>query len=303
MGICDAQLPIAGGSSIDRYPQAAPVIVPGRITGQGGDAMHLSARSYPPGFEMFLNYSAPSGSEAWLSLADSRGNLYDNISLGRNISGDLRLVAPRLEGSYSLVMRDLSGSRLLALPFNVTVPGLSTTAETVFTCERIIVMFRGASGRDGDWIGMYQNDSGSLVSRQMLNGMQSGDAAFSGLDPGIYVFKMHFAADESVQAESMVVEVRENLGKKVTAEPDNVGPGGTVTVTYWGAPPSGTGVIGMYGITRPDKFDLGKRPTGPRSCGSMVWTLPTTPGTYDFRLFEDDINRNLLAQSNAVTVA
>jgi hypothetical protein len=200
-------------------------------------------------------------------------------------------------------MRDLSGSRLLALPFNVTVPELSTTAETVFTCERIIAMFRGASGRDGDWIGMYQNDSGSLVSRQMLNGRESGDAAFSGPDPGIYVFKMHFAGDESVQAMSRVIEVRENLGKKVTAEPSNVGPGGTVTVTYWGAPPSGTGVIGMYGITRPDKFDLGKRPTGPRSCGSMVWTLPTTPGTYDFRLFEDDINRNLLAQSNAVTVA
>ncbi|HPM26996.1 MAG TPA: hypothetical protein PLD96_06625 [Methanothrix sp.] len=96
--------------------------------------------------------------------------------------------------------------------------------------------------------------------------------------------------------------VKENLGKKVVAEPAQVSPGGQVTVTFWGASPSGRSVIGMYGITRPDKFDLGKRPTGGRSCGSMVWTAPAEPGTYDFRLFEDDINRNLMAQSNAVTV-
>jgi hypothetical protein len=35
----------------------------------------------------------------------------------------------------------------------------------------------------------------------------------------------------------------------------------------------------------------------------MVWQLPGAPGQYDFRLFQDDINRPLLAQSNVVTVS
>jgi nitrous oxidase accessory protein len=200
-------------------------------------------------------------------------------------------------------MLDEDRGKLLELPFNVTVAEISAGPQTVFTCERIIVDFIGASGRAGDWIGMYQNDSGSLVSRQMLGSRESGNIAFSNPDPGSYFFNMHFEGDESVKASSGGVEVRENFGKKVTAEPSSVPPGGQVTVTYWGAPPSGTGVVGMYGMTRPDKFDLGKRPAGSGSCGSMVWTLPTTPGTYDFRLFEDDINRNLLAQSNSVTVS
>lgn len=37
--------------------------------------------------------------------------------------------------------------------------------------------------------------------------------------------------------------------------------------------------------------------------GSMVWTLPAEAGTCDFRLFDGDIDRNLLAQRNAVTVS
>jgi len=98
------------------------------------------------------------------------------------------------------------------------------------------------------------------------------------------------------------VEVKAKSGAKVIAEPSHVVPGGTVTVTYWGAPPEGTGVIGMYGMTRPDKFDLGKRAIGSRSCGSMTWQLPYASGQYDFRMFHDDVNRPLIAQSNVVTV-
>ena len=76
-----------------------------------------------------------------------------------------------------------------------------------------------------------------------------------------------------------------------------------VTVTFWGAPASGTGVLGMYGMTRPDKFHIEKRATGSRSCGSMTFRAPGAPGQYDFRLFHDDVNRPLLAQSNVVTVS
>jgi hypothetical protein len=103
------------------------------------------------------------------------------------------------------------------------------------------------------------------------------------------------------QASSNPVRVKANAGHKVIAEPSRVAPGGLVTITFWGAAPAS--VIGMYGMTRPDRFDLGKISTGGRSCGTMVRQLPFDPGQYDFRLFQDDINRPLLAQSNVVTVA
>ena len=127
------------------------------------------------------------------------------------------------------------------------------------------------------------------------------NAIFSAPDAGSYIFKMFAGGAALPLATSNAVVVKENAGHKVIAEPSHVAPGGTVTVTFWGAAPAS--VVGMYGMTRPDKFDSGKRSTGGRSCGSMVWQLPGAPGQYDFRLFQDDINRPLLAQSNVVTVS
>ncbi len=86
------------------------------------------------------------------------------------------------------------------------------------------------------------------------------------------------------------------------AEPSTVAPGGTITVTYWGAPSSGSGALGLYGIMRPDKFHIEKRHLGKNSCGTLTFRAPSKSGQYDFRLFADDVNRPILAYSNAVTV-
>ena len=146
---------------------------------------------------------------------------------------------------------------------------------------------------------MYREGSSDAAARQVLGSRDSGNAIFSAPDAGSYVFKMFAGGAALPLATSNAVVVKENAGHKVRAEPSQVAPGGTVTVTFWGAAPAS--VVGMYGMTRPDKFDSGKRSTGGRSCGSMVWQLPGAPGQYDFRLFQDDINRPLLAQSNVVT--
>jgi len=79
--------------------------------------------------------------------------------------------------------------------------------------------------------------------------------------------------------------VKADSGHKMVAEPSQVAAGGTVTVTYWGAAPAS--VIGMYGLTSPDKFDSGKRSTGGKSCGSMVWQLPSTPRAVRLSAFSE----------------
>jgi nitrous oxidase accessory protein len=300
--ICDAEFSISGGPSVDRYPQATPVLVLGRSTGPGGAAMQLSGKSYLPGSSMDLNFTAPAGWEVWVGQAAAgEKDLQDDLYLGQNISGDVRLTAPQKEGSYLLAMHDKNGTMILSLPFNVTVPGLSATPATVYTCEKIIVAFRGAIGQKGDWIGMYREGSTDAAARQALGSRDRGNVVFSAPDAGSYIFKMFAGGADLLLTSSNAVEVKANAGHKVIAEPSQVLPGGSVTVTFWGA--AQASVVGMYGMTRPDRFDLGKRSTGGRSCGSMVWRLPTAPGQYDFRLFQDDINRPLLAQSNVVTVS
>ena len=303
--ICDDVLSISGGPSVDRYPQASPVRIIGRSTGPGGAAMQLSGKSYLPGGSMALNFTTPCCQEVWVglagALAQGRKDLQDDLYLGMNISGDARLTAPQEEGSYLLLMHDQNGTKVLSLPFNVTLPAISATPATVYTCEKIIVAFRGAFGQKDDWIGMYLEGSTDAVARQVLASRESGNAVFSAPGAGSYIFKMFLGGAATPQALSNGVVVKENAGHKVIAEPSQVAPGGKVTVTFWGAAPAS--VVGMYGMTRPDKFDSGKRSTGGRSCGSMVWQLPAAPGQYDFRLFQDDINRPLLAQSNVVTVS
>ncbi len=301
--ICDAELSISGGPSVDRYPQASPVFVPDRSTGSGGAALQLSGKSYLPGSSMDINFTAPAGWEVWVGRAATSGemDLQNDLYLGQNISGDARLIAPQKEGSYLLTMHDRNGSKVLSLPFNVTVPGISASPATVYTCERIIVAFDGAFGRKDDWIGMYRVGSSNAAARQMLGSRDRGNIIFSAPDAGSYIFKMFLGGADLPLASSNTVEVKTNAGHKVIAEPSQVAPGGTVTITFWGAAPAS--VIGMYGMTRPDRFDLGKISTGGRSCGTMVRRLPAARGQYDFRLFQDDINRPLLAQSNVVTVS
>jgi parallel beta-helix repeat protein len=303
--ICDQELSISGGPSADRYPQASPVAVAGRITGSGGAVLQLSARSYLPGRRMDLNFTAPVGQEVWVRQTSpaapsgnaSRGDLY----LGQNFSGDAWLTAPSELGSYRLDMIGRNGSRVLSVPYSVAIPSISATPASVYTCEKITVAFQGAFGRSDDWIGMYREGSSSASERQMLGSRGEGNVTFSPGDAGKYLFKMFSGQLPDPLASAGPVEVRATSGCKVIAEPSRVAPGGTVTITFWGAAPAS--VIGMYGMTRPDRFDLGKVSTGGRSCGTMVRRLPYEPGQYDFRLFQDDINRPLIAQSNVVTVA
>ena len=175
--ICDAEKSITGGPSVDRYPQASPVLVPGRSTGPGGAALQLSGKSYLPGGRMDLNFTAPTGQEVWVGQAEASGqeDQQEDLYLGQNISGDAWLTAPQKEGSYQLLMHDKNGTKVLSLPFNVTVPAISASPTTVYTCEKIIVAFRGAFGQKDDWIGMYREGSSDAAERQVLGSRVSGE--------------------------------------------------------------------------------------------------------------------------------
>jgi nitrous oxidase accessory protein len=296
--ICSSGHRITGGHSVDEFPIAAPRKIAGQSSGPGGAFFHILRSSFLPGSKIRLNYTAPSNVEVWAGVGNAKeGDLF----LGQNISGNAIFTAPEREGAYKLVMHDGNGTEIMSLPFNVTVPRITASPSNVGTCEKISVAFSGASGQKNDMIGMYGVGSSDAVSKQYLGGKNNGSITFSSTGAGNFEFKMFEAGSNEPSVLSGPVEVVARSGIKVIAEPSQVSPGGTITVTYWGAPSSGTGVLGMYGVNRPDKFHVEKRPIGSKPCGSMTFRA-RGPGQYDFRLFGDDIRRPLLGQSNVVMV-
>jgi nitrous oxidase accessory protein len=303
--ICDKEYRISGGSSVDRFPLAAstsPRASESFGSGPGGEQLLPAKHSFLPGSEMEVKFTTPKGIEAWAGMA-SGNEIWGDQHLGQNTSGNLVFTAPDEEGSYRLRMYDKNGTEILSFPFNVTVPRITASPSPASTCEKIYVSFSGAPGLEEDWIGMYRPGGTDAISRQQLSGRQTGTLAFSTTEAGTYEFRMFESGGSQPLVTSGTVEVETRLGVKVIAEPSRVSPGGTITVTFWGAPASGSGVLGMYGIMRPDKFHIEKRRTGSKSCGSMTFRAPSQPGQYDFRMFADDINRPILGYSNVVTVA
>ena len=316
--ICDSGYSIPGGSNEDKWPLASDdAILSYRSRGTEGFEMKMEQRCYLPGSDVAVAYLAPGNFSGWAGIV--RANLPGVGSGQRDAlsqqslagpSGKLNLKAPDTEGPYEIRMYNMADDPVATLRFNVSIPTITATPASLSTCEQITVNYTGAPGFENDWIAMYESNStdSSFITRQYLEGNENGTVELYLPDPGRYMLRMFQNDSYNQLAASNSIEVKEYSGRKVIASPSHVAPGGTVTVTYWGAPASGTGIIGMYGVNRPDKFALEKRALGSKNCGRMTWQLPYEPGNYDFRMFYSDITSEgqgayqLLGQSNGVTV-
>lgn len=317
-GICDSGYSIPGGRNVDKFPKASiDAILSYKSKGLMGSLLKIDHNTYLPDSDIDLTYLAPknfSGFVGVMRADDPRGNIDRKKSLSyqsiAGSSGLLNLKAPEDNGSYNLRMYNASGEELASLDFNVKVPTITAAPASIKACEMVAINYSGAPGYENDWIGMYKSGSSdnSYMTKQYLNGNEKGTVTLEAPDPGSYNFRLFENDSFTKLATSNNVVADAAVGNKVIATPSHVRPGGSVTVTYWGAPPEGTGVIGMYGVNRPDKFYLGMMQIGSKSCGSITWQLPANPGSYDFRMFRSEITDvgqgayQILGQSNVVTV-
>lgn len=322
-GICDSGYIIPGGRNVDRMPKASPdAILSYRSRGLMGSELKMDRRTYQPGQDFSVSFVAPENFTGRVEVmkADRPGEKGSKANQDTALSyqelagssGVVKLKAPADEGSFYLRMvNTTSGEEMVSLDFGVRIPTINATPALLNTCELITVNYNGAPGYENDWIAMYKSGSpdDSFTNRQYLDGKENGTLTLYASDPGSYEFRLFENGSYTKLATSNSVEIKIEKGNKVEATPSQVAPGGTVTITYRGAPPEGTGIIGMYGVNRPDKFSLGKRSVGSENCGRMTWQLPTTPGQYDFRMFRSEITSwgqgayQLLGQSNVVTVS
>ncbi|MEX1995146.1 MAG: Calx-beta domain-containing protein, partial [Steroidobacteraceae bacterium] len=96
----------------------------------------------------------------------------------------------------------------------------------------------------------------------------------------------------------------------VTAGPATVAPGGTITATVTNGPGNLRDWVGLYGTAAPDTPSLAwlyldgtkNVPAQALTEATLVFTAPTTPGTYQLRFFAND-GYTRLATSGTITVA
>ncbi|HPE63536.1 MAG TPA: NosD domain-containing protein [Methanothrix sp.] len=317
-GVCDSPRTIPGGSSVDEHPVASDdAILKYRAT-SGDFELFLYRSTFSPGTEIDLGFQAPQNFSGRVELvaspplsaeeggaeAGSAGAVPESQSLPSS-SGTVRFTAPSEEGSYAFRMYDGSdsGPEIVALPFNVATAELFVYNTTAGTCDRLNVGYSGAPGFENDWIGLFRVGSGdeSPLSRKYLDGTNNGTLTFNmPSSAGSYEFRMFEDDGLARIAASSPVEVEVSQGVRVEASPARVRPGEAITVSFWGAKPASA--IGMYEMTRPDKYMIGMQWTNGRTCGTMTFGAPRTPGRYDFRLFEDNVHRKLMGASNVVIV-
>jgi nitrous oxidase accessory protein len=319
-GICDSGYSIPGGHNVDRLPKASSdAILSYRSIGLRGSELKMEKINYVPGSDVNVEYAAPGNFSGWVGVMrrdQPEGLASRDMALSyQSLTGPssiLKMKAPADNGSYSIRMYNTnSGEQMASLNFFVCLPSIIAAPGVVNTCDLITVSFSGAPGYENDWIAMYKSGSPdtSYIARQYLDGKENGTVIMDVPDTGSYDFRIFENDSYTRLAASNIVEAKALTGTKVKASSNHVAPGGSVTITYWGAPAEGTGIIGMYGVNRPDKFALEKRHIGSKNCGRITWQLPYDPGQYDFRMFRSDITDfnqgayQLLGQTNVVTVS
>ena len=311
--ICDSSYKIPGRSQGDHFPKASKdAIITYRSAGFKGCELSMSRFTFSPSESMYVDFTVPKNFSGWVSVVPSS---VDHLNAGKSpyasfydgpsgsCEGTLAFGAPADNGSYDLRMYDdTTKEEVTFLGFQVKPPSISASPSSVTIVDPIEVRYSGAPGYDADWIGMYSvgADDARPISKRYLGGSENGTLEFVADNGGIYNFRMFQDGRLTKIATSDPINVRSMAGIKVVAKPDHVDPGGQVTITYCGA--SVGSVIGMYGVARPDRFWIEMKSVGPQSCGRIIFRVPTTPGTYDFRLFKDNITKQILGQSDVVIV-
>lgn len=307
-GICDSAHEIEGGMSTDRHPLSPKDPMKARfMSKRNGAYLGLDRMVFMPGEMIDLRLAVPENLTAWIGIMPA-GEPHAALDRTKAISyttvnssvREVTLEAPRMVGSYEIRM--YSTDEMVYLPISVEVPEIHLSPAEVKACEPINVTYSGAPGYEGDWIGMFSAGAGdhSPLSRKYLDGSTNGSfVLYTPSIPGTYNVRMFADDGYRLLAVSETVTVKQNAGVRIIAEPETASPGQAIYVHFWGAMPDS--VIGMYGVTRPDKFWISMQPTGGASCGTLTFRAPGR-GNYDFRLFENNVYRKHMGASNVVRV-
>src|SRR6185503_5201799 len=209
-------------------------------------------------------------------------------------SASVTFTMPETLGNYTF--KFWAGSTLLATSQTVTVgvvaPTVTVNTTSVASGGIVAVTVANGPAVRTDWVGIYPTGGSTYVDWKYLNGTQAAPATglagatFNVSMPsttGTYVLR--FMTGNTVLATSQTITVSASL-VSLTASPNPVAPGGTVTATVANGPANKTDWLAIY----PEgdaayltwKYLNGSQtaPATGMAAASVPFTMPTTPGNY-----------------------
>ena len=260
-----------------------------------------------------------------------------NIPAQAFTEATLVFTAPATPGTYHLRFFANGGYTRLATSGSIEVPpgptlrvndvsvteGHAGTAQATFTVtlspanasQTVTVNYATANGSAAAGSD-YVAATGSVifdpsVTSRTITVAINGDATFEQNETFFVNLSQPLnAVIGDAQGAGTIVNDDQAQTPTVTAGPSTVAPGGIITVTVANGPGNARDWVGLYTVTGADTPSIswwylnGARtvPAQPLTEATLVFTAPTTPGTYQVRFFAND-GYTRLATSATITVA
>jgi 6-phosphogluconolactonase (cycloisomerase 2 family) len=316
------------GESVTMTPAApaALTVSPSTVAAGGTVNAAFSGVTLPTAADWIGVFAAGAPNTAYVSWFWS--NSCTHVAGGSGVaSGDCPVVMPAAGGSYQLRLFTNNSFTVLATSNTVTdaggpPPTLTATPTTVGPGGTSAVAWSGVvAPSPRDWVGVYQTgvaDSAYLAffytsscTQVPATAAASGSCAFTlPTTPGTYEFRLFSDDSYDLLGTSAPVTVLAPPAPSLTAGPASVAGGGQVSIAWTNfASPSRTDWVALYQAGAPageylDWFydsSCTQTAAAATAAGTCSYSMPTTPGTYDFALMANDGN-TVLATSGAVTV-
>jgi len=193
----------------------------------------------------------------------------------------------------------------------ITIPETGVTInipkQPVYPATEFNIEFRGVPGNPKDWIGLYKNSASDrdYLTWKYLDGKTSGTITLSAPEEeGEYNVRIFENDGMTLLGKSAVFLVKKStVHTKLQLEKDSFSPGEEIKLLFF-APPGleSSAWIGIIPSDIPhgdenvnDQNDLTYQYLSGQTQGEMVFTAPSEPGEYDFRMHDSDSNGKEIA--------
>lgn len=256
----------------------------------------------------------------WKYLADSRTAPTTAMK-----SATLNFAMPSVPGTFEFrFFANNTYTRLATSPTvtvqNAATPTLTVNTTTAAPGATVVLTVANGPGNLKDWITLNLASAGdqSYLDWKYLNGTRT--APLTGLKTatvsftmpsaaGIYNFRLFANNTFTKLATSVTVTVQSTAAPTLTLNKTTATVGSTIQVTVTNGPGNPKDWMAMYPASGADtsyldwKYLNGTRtaPSTGLKTTTLTFTLPTKPGTYNFRLFANNSTLKI-ATSGSVTV-
>jgi hypothetical protein len=229
---------------------------------------------------------------------------------------------PLAQGTYNF--RFFQNNTYTKLATSVTVavqqpsPSLSVSTTTASPGQVVQVTVANGPGAPKDWVALHATAAADtvLLDWKYLNGTRTSTVGFSAATlnftmpttPGTYNFRFFRNNTYTRLATSPTVTVS-TPSSTVTVNATAVSPGQPIQVTVSNGPGNSGDWLALHSASAADtvyldwKYLSGTRtaPLTGQASATLTFTAPTTPGTYNFRFFQNSTYTRI-AISTTLTV-